>query len=271
MKEHAVSTYLFDQAWRQEHDRLHALEALFDDASAHHLARLGVGPGWRCLEVGAGAGGVARWLADRVGPSGQVHATDLDPRYLDGHGRANLQVRQHDILTDPLPDTLFDLAHARAVLEHTPHRERALARMVTAVRPGGWVVVEDVDFGEAMASVLARYLHPHGHGSGYQRLMRSFEALFAAIGADASFGTQLPQALLDAGLEQIGAEIHAPFSHGGDQDFFNLCIRQVYPELIRVGPATQADADRFLQLTTQPSHGYVLMVMVTAWGQRPTA
>jgi len=111
-----VSTYLFDQAWRQEHDRLHALEALFDDASAHHLARLGVGPGWRCLEVGAGAGGVARWLADRVGPSGQVLATDLDPRFLDGHGRANLQVRQHDILTDPLPDTLFDLAHARAVL-----------------------------------------------------------------------------------------------------------------------------------------------------------
>lgn len=71
-----MSTYLFDQAWRQEHDRLHALEALFDDASAHHLARLGVGPGWRCLEVGAGAGGVARWLADRVGPSGQVLATD---------------------------------------------------------------------------------------------------------------------------------------------------------------------------------------------------
>jgi hypothetical protein len=101
--------------------------------------------------------------------------------------------------------------------------------------------------------------------------MRSFEALFAAIGADASFGTQLPRALLDAGLEQIGAEIHAPLSHGGDQDFFNLCIRQVYPKLIRVGPATQADADRFLQLTTQPSHGYVLMVMVTAWGQRPTA
>ena len=197
-----MSTYLFDQAWRQEHDRLHALEALFDDASAHHLARLGVGPGWRCLEVGAGAGGVARWLADRVGPSGQVLATDLDPRFLDGHGRANLQVRQHDILTDPLPDTLFDLAHARAVLEHTPHREQALARMVCRA-PRWWVVVEDVDFGEAMASALARYLHPHGHGSGYQRLMRSFEALFAAIGADASFGTQLPQALLDAGLEQI--------------------------------------------------------------------
>ena len=52
-----MTTYLFDQAWRQEHDRLRALEALFDDASTYHLDRLGVSPGWRCLEVGAGAGG----------------------------------------------------------------------------------------------------------------------------------------------------------------------------------------------------------------------
>lgn len=205
-----MSTYLFDQAWRQEHDRLHALEAQFDDASAHHLARLGAGPGWRCLEVGAGAGGVARWLADQVGPSGQVLATDLDPRFPDGHGRANLQVRQHDILADPLPDGGFDLAHAQAVLEHILDREQALARMVAAVRPGGWVVVEDVDFGEAMASALARYVHPRDHAGGYQRLLRGFEALFAAIGADASFGPRLPQALLDAGLEQVGAEVHAP-------------------------------------------------------------
>jgi SAM-dependent methyltransferase len=265
-----VTTYLFDQAWRQEHHRLRALEALFDDASTYHLARLGVSPGWRCLEVGAGAGGVARWLVGRVGPSGQVLATDLDPRFLDSHGRDNLKVTRHDILADPLPDACFDLAHARAVLEHTPHRHQALARMVAAVRPGGWVLVEDVDFGGAMAAALARYLHPHDHASSYQRLMGGFEALFAAVGADASFGARLPQAMQDAGLEQIGAEVHAPLIRGGDQDFFNLCIRQVYPQLVRAGPAARADADRFLQLTSTPSLGYVLMVMVTAWGQRPS-
>ena len=264
-----MSTYLFDQAWQQEHDRLRALETLFDDASTHHLARLGVGPGWRCLEVGAGAGGVARWLAGQVGPAGQVLATDLDPRFLDSHGHANLEVTRHDILTDPLPDGCFDLAHARAVLEHTPHRHQALARMVAAVRPGGWVLVEDVDFGAAMATALARYLHPRDNASSYQRLMGGFEALFAAAGADASFGARLPQALLDAGLEQVGAEVHAPLSRGGDRDFFNLCIQQVYPQLVRAGPASQADADRFLELTSTSSLGYVLMVMVTAWGRRP--
>ena len=62
----------------------------------------GVGPGWRCLEVGAGAGSIAGWLADRVGPSGQVIATDLDTRFLEQQARPNLEVRRHDVVRDPL-------------------------------------------------------------------------------------------------------------------------------------------------------------------------
>jgi hypothetical protein len=50
----------------------------------------------------------------RVGPSGQVLATDLDPRFLDDHGHDNLEVRRHEITADPLPEGLFDLVHSRA-------------------------------------------------------------------------------------------------------------------------------------------------------------
>jgi hypothetical protein len=46
------------------------------------LSRLGVGPGWRCAEVGAGAGSLAQWLAGQVGDTGQVVATALDPGHL---------------------------------------------------------------------------------------------------------------------------------------------------------------------------------------------
>ena len=55
-------------------------------------------------------------------------------------------VRQHDIAVDRLPAEHFDLAHARAVLQHVPAREQALANMVAATKPGGWVVIEDVDW-----------------------------------------------------------------------------------------------------------------------------
>jgi methylase of polypeptide subunit release factors len=101
-----MNTYVFDQGWPKERDRLAGIESLYDSYSTQRLAELGVGEGWQCLEVGFGAGGVALWLARRVGSAGRVLATDLDPRFLDGHGRANLDVRQHDIVTDPLEEAI---------------------------------------------------------------------------------------------------------------------------------------------------------------------
>src|SRR4051812_31234776 len=104
----AVSTYVFEQAWQREFDRLRGLESLYDDNTTCRLRDLGVGAGWRCLEVGCGAGGVARWLADRVGATGRVVATDLDPRFLHGHGRDNLDVWRHDVVSGPLDGASFD-------------------------------------------------------------------------------------------------------------------------------------------------------------------
>ena len=66
------------------------LKGLRDDVYRRPLVtalhRLGLGPGWRCLEVGAGSGSVARWLAAKVGPEGSVLATDIDTRWVDTGG-----------------------------------------------------------------------------------------------------------------------------------------------------------------------------------------
>jgi SAM-dependent methyltransferase len=264
------STYVFDQAWQQERERLCALEDLFDTASTRRLASLGVQEGWRCLEVGAGAGSMARWLAERVGGDGAVLATDLDTRFLDGHGIANLTVRQHNILTDPLDEGAFDLAHARAVLEHIPERERALARLVTAVRPGGWVVIEDVDFDDAMTPATLRYTRPAELASLCERIVPGVARLFTAVGADPGFGARLTQALADAGLEQIGAEMHAPLVRGGaNRDWVRLTVEQVGPRLVSAGMLAEDELTRFLELSAQPSNQYMPPFMVIAWGRRP--
>ena len=155
-----MSTYVFDPSWQKEHDRLSALGSLFDGACRRHLAERGVTRGWRCLEVGCGAGSLALWLAEQVGSTGLVLATDLDTRFIDGSSYENLEIREHNILTDPLPNDAFDLAHARAVIEHIADHHGALGRIISAVRPGGWVVVEDLDFGGAMAAALPRYFWP---------------------------------------------------------------------------------------------------------------
>ena len=54
----------------------------------------------------------------------------LDPRFLDASNFSNMEIRRHNIVTDPLPDAAFDLIHARLVLIHIPEREQVLARLV---------------------------------------------------------------------------------------------------------------------------------------------
>src|SRR5947209_10713055 len=100
-----------------EDDRLGLLERIFDPVSRRR--RELVQPGWRCLEVGAGRGSMAVWLAERVGESGHVVATDIDATYLHRIKLPNLDVRQHNIVDDPL-DALgqgsFDLVCSRLML-----------------------------------------------------------------------------------------------------------------------------------------------------------
>jgi 2-polyprenyl-3-methyl-5-hydroxy-6-metoxy-1,4-benzoquinol methylase len=139
------STYLLDNAAHEARGRFHALSALFDPGTIRHLEDRSIRPGWQCLEVGGGAGSIAAWLATRVAPTGHVLVTDIDPRFLEPSDTPNVEVRQHNTVTDPLPDAAFDLIHVRAVLLHLPAREQVLTRLVSALKPGGWLVDEDLD------------------------------------------------------------------------------------------------------------------------------
>jgi len=101
-------------------------------------------PVWNCLEVGEGGGSIAKWLCERVTSTGHVLVTDIDTRFLEQLRLPNLEVRQHNIVTDPLPERAFDLVHARLVLAHVPERNMALRKLISVLRPGGWVLLEEL-------------------------------------------------------------------------------------------------------------------------------
>ena len=109
-----MSTYLFEHTWDEERRRLDLLEAVFDPGTHESLGRLPLPGGARCLEVGAGAGSIARWLCERVGPGGRVVATDLETDFLESEATnyPGLEVLRHDIVAEDLP-TGFDVVHAR--------------------------------------------------------------------------------------------------------------------------------------------------------------
>src|ERR1700733_2079319 len=93
--------YRLDARGRQaaEDDRLGLLEEIFDPLSRQR--RELVQPGWGGLEVGAGRGSMAVWLAERVGASGHVVATDIDVTYLERLNIPNLEVRLKNIIDCP--------------------------------------------------------------------------------------------------------------------------------------------------------------------------
>ena len=100
-----------------------------------HLARRKIPDlsGWRCLEVGGSGGSIATWLAARVVPSGHVLVTDIEPRFLDSLKLPSTEVRRHNVATDPLPESAFDLVHARLVPVHLPEREKVAGGKVLAL------------------------------------------------------------------------------------------------------------------------------------------
>ena len=118
------SPYLMSNAHPETASRFDGLERTLDPISTGLLERVGVHAGARCLEIGTGGGSIARWLADRVGPGGQVVAVDLDTRWFRHDGSPQLEVREVDLVGGPIPDGPWDLIHERLVLQHIPARSR---------------------------------------------------------------------------------------------------------------------------------------------------
>jgi SAM-dependent methyltransferase len=182
-----------------EDERLGLLEAIFDPLSRQRRAL--VQPGWRCLEVGAGRGSMARWLAQQVGEHGRVVATDIDTTYLQRLNVPNLDIRSHNILNDPLDELdpgSFDLVCARLMLFWLAGKqEDALRRMVECLRPGGWLIDEDGDWG-----LVAPVDPAHPHYELYHRAWKNGE-WWTMRGYDPAFGRKLPALFERCGLTNI--------------------------------------------------------------------
>jgi SAM-dependent methyltransferase len=262
--------YIFDQAWEQERARLAGLSAQFDPVTIRHLTAVGVRPGWNCLEVGAGAGSIARWLAAAVGPTGRVVVTDLDIRFLDGLGD-NVEVVLHDVTSDPLEPGAFDLVHARALLEHLPGRGEVVPGLVAALRPAGVLVLEDLVFGGAAAQALESAVNPPEQGPAVTRVMQAIAGGFRAVGADPEFGLKLPAALTAAGLRDVHAELTFRLVHGGSEEssFYDGTVRQLAPRLIEADLLTRDDADQAASAIQDPASRWFSLGIVSAWGRRP--
>ncbi len=260
--------YLLSNDAPEAMDRFTAFTTLFDPSTFRHLDGLGVAPGWRCWEVGAGGTSVVAHLSDRVSPGGYVLATDINLAWAAGAAAPNVSVLEHDVAADPPPGEAFDLVHARLVLVHVPERDTALGNMVAALRPGGILLVEDADPALQPLSCLEE----NGPAEVLaNRLRRGFRSLLAERGVDLAYGRSLPRRLRAAGLVEVAADAAFPVSNPACNHLEAATITLISEQLLEHGIATEEEIAQHLANVTAGTLDLAQPPMISCWGRRPPA
>lgn len=251
-----------------EDQRLSLLEEIYDPGSRRR--RQIVQPGWRCLEIGAGRGSMALWLAEQVGASGAVVATDIDVTYLRRLELPNLEVVEHNILDsplEPLEPGSFDLVCVRFVLAHLSGRqEAAIKRIVQCLRPGGWLINEDGDWGTTAPVDPCHPLHAPFYGAWREG------DWWASRGYDPAFGRKLPALFERCGLEHIGHQATSEVVRGGSP--WTCWYAGSLDVIHRLGGSAtnesqQQDHELIIATFRDPTVWFLRELLHATWGRRP--
>ena len=252
-------------------ERLRVLSRVMGPMTERLLERIGVAPGARCLDVGCGGGDVTLALAALAGPEGEAVGIDIDDvklslaRYEAADAGVENVTYRHAAVDDLPTDGAFDVAYARFLLSHLPDPGAALHRLVAAVRPGGVVAVQDIDYSGG-------FCHPPS--AAYDASWELYPRLAAHGGGDPRLGRRLPVLFAAAGLEQIGVHIEQPA--GFDHDlkllsaltFESIADTAVAAGLVEAGEV-QARIHELHRFAARPETLLSLPRMVQVWARVP--
>jgi ubiquinone/menaquinone biosynthesis C-methylase UbiE len=252
-------------------ERLRVLARVMRPTTLPLLERAGVSAGMRCLDVGCGGGDVSFDLASIVGITGSVVGVDVDATKIDlARGDAeheqitNVEFRVAD-LTDGIGGEEFDVVYVRFVLTHLADPTAAVEQMRGALRPGGRLVAEDIDY-------RGGFCHPES--ATFRRYEQIYVESAQRNGGDPHIGVRLPQFLLEAGFERVTPTIVQPAGLEGDVKLLPaLTLENIKATAVRHGVADAAEVDRLVDdlyaiaRDTRTFVGNPRIVLV--WGEKP--
>jgi SAM-dependent methyltransferase len=253
--------YAFPHSAEDESRRLVLLEQRLDPLTQRRIQRLGVTEGATCLEIGGGRGSITRWLSDVVGPTGRVIATDLQVGFLGEIDARNVEVMRHDIRTDMFPPSSFDLVHTRAVLMHISPTVELLQRMVTWLAPGGWLVLEEPDFGMWIGDADPVW------ATAPQTAHVAFPSLAL------SEGRSLLRQVHQLGLTDVGADAEIDIIQAGTDlaEFYRLSQAALAVPKVQAGALSIAEATALIDRPGDDDFLSCGFVHIGVWGRRPFA
>jgi SAM-dependent methyltransferase len=249
--------------------RVQAAAIAFD--AAVMLDRIGVRPGWRCLDLGCGAGGILDLLAERVGPAGLALGLDADPVLLaaarQGLGdRAGTALVASDAYHAALRSESFDLVHVRFVASTAGFVDDLLRGALRLVRPGGVLAFQEPD---------TETLRCHPPHPAWDRLKQALQAAFVAVGGDTKLAQRLYGILRRAGLEDVQ---YRPFLVGVTSgqpmtDYLPATVESVRGTLLDKGLIEAAELERDLRECrahlARPDTIFTTYLTAQVWGRKP--
>lgn len=162
---------------------------------------------------------------------------------------------------------LFDLAYARFLLSHVAEPGQVLAQMFAHLRPGGTLVVEDVDFSGSFCQPRDEF---------YDRYVVLYRAAVAAGGGNADLGRRLPALVTAAGCDDVRWNVFQPLHASGPPKQISLVtMDKIRPAILRHGLATDGEIDTVVEgmraFAADPATFVAGPRIVQVWGTRPGA
>jgi SAM-dependent methyltransferase len=229
---------------REGKNRLSVIADALQPTTARLIEKAGNVEGGTIVDAACGGGDVCLYLAERAGPTGKVVGFDLDGEKLAiareeaiARGLSNVEFVQANVL-DPWPVESADLVYARFILTHLPEPERFLARATDALRPGGHLVVEDIDYG-------GRFTDPD-----CAAITRADDLYIEASrrnGGDPFIGRRLHRFIESAGFVDVETSLAQPFGRSGSaKQTVRLTLAAIADRVVADGIASREEVDATL-------------------------
>ncbi len=161
------------------------------------------------------------------------------------------------------PPASFDLVYARCVLSHLADPLRALRAMARLARPGGVVVVEDIDCGGVFA---------HPEAPALMRHLDLYQKVIRLHGGDPLMGRKLPRLCRQIGLGDVHFEIVTPTEPREPvKRLYPLTLACLKPAIVEAKLATVDEVDTLVlelhAFANDPTETMSSTPMVQVWAR----
>ena len=219
------------------------------------LTRTGIRERMLCLDIECGGGDVTLGLARLVGPAGRVVGIDMDVAKLEAAREeaarqeiSNVAFQQANIY-EWSEELTYDRIYARFLLTHLPDCATALSAMRRALRSGGVLIIEDIDFTRS-------FCYPRC--AAYDRYVDLYRQVVQRRNGDADIGPKLYGLLVAAGLQSVNMSLVHPFHLNQEEKVLSLST------LVNIADAVLSEA------LAQPSELEQVVAELQAFTDDPT-